>query len=74
LKGLTKGDRIQHALYGTGTVTDVSDQHTVIAFDAEGVRKFVSSIAVFERTEVVAPASASKSRKKAAAVARPKSR
>lgn len=72
MKGLTKGDRIQHALYGTGTVTDVSDQHTVIAFDAEGVRKFVTSLAVFERTEVVAPAS--KSRKKAAAVGRPKAR
>lgn len=38
----TPGDRVLHGQYGDGTVSSVNEYHTVIDFDAHGVRTFSS--------------------------------
>ncbi len=55
MKGFDKGDRVVHAQYGAGTLTDVNEHHTVIDFDEHGIRKFVTSIVILERTAIPAP-------------------
>jgi len=36
--------RIDHAVYGLGTIVDVNERHTTIAFDAAGTRKFITTM------------------------------
>jgi len=36
------GDRVAHLQYGDGTINSVNEYHTVIDFDAHGVRTFSS--------------------------------
>jgi hypothetical protein len=48
-------ERINHSIYGLGTISDVNDLHTVIEFDQNGRKKFVTSIVQLERTTVPAP-------------------
>jgi len=45
-----KGDRVAHATYGSGTVLDVNEQHTVIHFDNAGRRRFATHLVVLEGT------------------------
>ncbi len=44
------GDRVAHGQYGAGTVTELNVYHTVIDFDAHGLRRFVTDRVVLERT------------------------
>ena len=48
-------ERIHHNLYGHGTIRMVDESHTIIDFDVNGRRKFVTSIVTLERSEVAAP-------------------
>jgi hypothetical protein len=48
-------ERINHSIYGLGTISEVNDLHTVIEFDQNGRKKFVTSIVQLERTSVPAP-------------------
>ena len=50
-----KGDRVTQARYGTGTIVEVDDDHTVIDFDEHGVRKFVNRIVTLTRSTEPAP-------------------
>lgn len=72
MKGFTAGDRVLHAQYGTGTLTNVNEFHTVIDFDEHGVRKFVTNLVALERSQVAAPErpAAKTGRKRAAARSR----
>jgi hypothetical protein len=49
------GDRVLQPQYGAGTVTEVSDDRTVIDFDEYGIRKFVSHLVSLTLTERPAP-------------------
>lgn len=49
------GDRVAHGEYGDGTVTRVNEYHTVIDFDAHGVRTFSSPRVVLSATTTIAP-------------------
>jgi hypothetical protein len=49
------GDRVAHGDYGDGTITRVNEFHTVIDFDAHGVRTFSSPRVVLSPTTTVAP-------------------
>jgi len=49
------GDRVAHAQYGDGTVTSVNEYHTVIHFDAHGVRTFVSPRVVLTESHTPPP-------------------
>jgi hypothetical protein len=64
------GHRDAHGDYGPGTITEQDIYHTLIDFDAHGVRRFVTSKVVLERTSVPGPTQAEK--RAAAAAARPK--
>ena len=50
------GDRVVQAQYGTGTILDVNEHHTVIEFDEHGTRRFSTRIVVLESTNTPAPA------------------
>ncbi len=49
-------ERIQHSIYGLGTISEINDLHTVIEFDQNGRKKFITSMVQLEPTEVPAPA------------------
>jgi len=55
MKSFSTGDRVLHFQYGTGTLTDVNQYHTVIDFDEHGIHKFVTNLVALERTEIAAP-------------------
>ena len=61
------GERITHSSYGTGTIREISQAYTVIDFDDNGRRKFLTSMVQLEPTDVPAPPPpARKARSKAA--------
>jgi len=49
------GDRVAHTQYGDGTINSVNEYHTVIDFDAHGVRRFSSPRVVLAATLTPAP-------------------
>jgi hypothetical protein len=51
----TPGDRVAHAQYGDGTVNSMNEYHTVIDFDAHGVRTFSSPRVVLSASSTPAP-------------------
>lgn len=60
------GDRIAHAQYGDGTVSTVNQYHTVIDFDAHGMRTFASERVVLTESTTPAPEKPVRARKSAA--------
>jgi hypothetical protein len=56
MRVFAKGDRVSQLQYGTGTVTEANERHTVIDFDEHGIRTFSTPIVMLERTTVAAPA------------------
>ncbi len=49
-------DRVNHSVYGPGTILQVNERHTTITFDANGTKKFVTSIVQLEQSSTPAPA------------------
>ena len=49
------GDRVSHGAYGDGTITRVNEYHTVIDFDAYGVRTFSSPRVTLTPATTIAP-------------------
>lgn len=45
---LQSGQRVQHALFGTGVTTLCTEMRTTIAFDDHGVKTFVASMLEIE--------------------------
>lgn len=52
---LKTGQYIRHSKYGCGTIVERDDSRTTVDFDTFGVRKFVTSIALFEVAQGEAP-------------------
>jgi hypothetical protein len=48
-------DRIVHFQYGTGTVVAIEPTYTVIDFDQNGRRKFVTTMVQLDPTDTLAP-------------------
>ena len=46
------GARVSQGNYGTGTVLESNEYHTVIDFDEHGVRRFVTTIVDLKTTTV----------------------
>jgi hypothetical protein len=65
----SKGDRVAHGEYGPGTITEQDIYHTLIDFDAHGLRRFVTSKVVLERTSVPGPTPAER---RSAAASKPR--
>jgi hypothetical protein len=51
----TPGDRVAHAQYGDGTINTMNEYHTVIDFDAHGLRTFSSPRVVLSASSTPAP-------------------
>ena len=66
MKAWTKGDRVVQPTYGSGTLVEVNEHHTVIDFDEHGIRRFSTSMVKLERSSTVEPGKPPKrTRKKA---------
>ncbi len=55
MKAWAKGDRVVQATYGTGTLVEVNEHHTVIDFDEGGRRMFSTRLVTLQSTNVAAP-------------------
>ena len=49
------GDRVTHAQYGDGTLVSSNEYHTIIDFDAHGLRTFSSPRVVLTASSTLAP-------------------
>ena len=57
-------DRINHFIYGLGTISEVNERHTTIVFDENGTRKFVTRMVKLEHSNTPAPAKPARPKKK----------
>ena len=48
-------ERVQHSVYGPGTITERDSFRTTIEFDQHGRRKFVTELLRIEHTDTAAP-------------------
>lgn len=48
-------ERVHHFVYGTGTISELNPVHTVIEFDENGRKKFLTSMVRLEHSDVAAP-------------------
>jgi hypothetical protein len=65
--GFAVADRVQHAQYGLGKITEVNARYVTIEFDEAGVKKFIADMVRLKRSDTPAPEKpARKSRAKAA--------
>lgn len=62
MKAWTKGDRVAQPTYGSGTLVEVNEHHTVIDFDEHGRRTFATRLVVLQATNDPAPAKAPRKR------------
>lgn len=69
MKAWAKGDRVVQPTYGSGTLVEVNEHHTVIEFDEHGRKTFATRLVVLQATNEPAPA---KTARKRATKAKPK--
>jgi hypothetical protein len=69
MKAWAKGDRVVQPTYGSGTLVEVNEHHTVIDFDEHGRRVFATRLVTLQATSSPAPA---KTPRKRAVKAKPK--
>jgi hypothetical protein len=50
-----KDDRVSHMRFGPGVVIEVDARYTLIAFDEEGVRKFLTTLVELEPSQLPLP-------------------
>jgi hypothetical protein len=62
-----KGNRVTHTRYGPGTIASTDERYTVVEFDTNGRRTFLTTMVTLEPTSEPAPASAGRSRRRKAA-------
>jgi hypothetical protein len=62
MKAWAKGDRVSQATYGTGTLVEVNEHHTVIDFDEQGRKTFSTRLVVLQSSSEPAPAKAARKR------------
>ena len=63
-KSFAPKDRIEHSVFGTGTIVELDQWHTVIAFDEGGTRKFVTSMVKLAPSDTEPPAKPVRKKKK----------
>lgn len=57
-------DRVDHSVYGAGTIVSVDARLTTISFDEAGTKKFMTSMVELSPSEVPAPAKPVRRKKK----------
>jgi hypothetical protein len=58
-------DRVDHSVFGLGTLIEIDERRTTIAFDESGTRKFVTDMVELEPSDTPAPVKAPGKRKTA---------
>ena len=66
-------DRIDHSVFGTGTIVDVDPRHTTIDFDEVGTKKFMTEMVQLKSSDTPAPEKPVR-KKKAKTAAKPKAK
>ena len=56
-------NRIEHAAFGLGTIVEIDDRYTTIAFDESGTRKFMTSMIELAHSDVPRPANRRRTKK-----------
>ena len=54
-RAAVKKRRVEHDVFGLGTVVDVDERFTTIKFDEAGTRKFVTSMVQLEDSDIPRP-------------------
>lgn len=62
MKNWAKGDRVVQPTYGTGTLVEVNEHHTVIEFDEHGRRTFSTRLVTLQSSSEPAPAKSARKR------------
>lgn len=62
----TANNRVDHSVFGTGTIVEANERHTTIAFDNAGTKKFMTSMVKLAPSDTPAPEKPAPKRKKAA--------
>ena len=57
-KNWAKGDRVEQANYGKGTILEYNEHHVVIEFDEHGKKTFATRLVQLQTTSEPAPAKA----------------
>ena len=55
MKAWAKGDRVVQPTYGTGTLVEVNEHHTVIDFDEHGRKTFATRLVTLQASNEPAP-------------------
>jgi hypothetical protein len=55
MKNWSKGDRVSQPTYGSGTLVEVNEHHTVIDFDEGGRKTFKTSLVALQASSEPAP-------------------
>ena len=55
-RDLSPKTRIDHAVFGLGTILDSNERYTTIAFDEHGTRKFLTDMVKFDPSDAPPPA------------------
>jgi hypothetical protein len=55
MRTLRKYDRVSHTRFGPGVIIQVDARYTVIEFDEQGPRKFVTTLVRLERSDLPLP-------------------
>lgn len=66
-------DRIDHSVFGTGTIVDVDPRHTTIDFDEVGTKKFMTDMVQLKSSDTLAPEKPVR-KKKAKTASKPKAK
>ena len=55
MKNWSKGDRVSQPTYGSGTLVEVNEHHTVIDFDEGGRKTFATRLVALQASSEPAP-------------------
>jgi len=55
MRSFRKDDRVSHTRFGLGVVIEVDAHYTLIEYDEEGMRKFLTTLVQLERSELPLP-------------------
>jgi len=64
LAGFSTNSRVDHSVYGVGTILDLNERYTTIAFDVAGTKKFVTAMVQLVRSDTLAPEKPVRKKKK----------
>ena len=65
MRSFRKNDRVSHTRFGPGVVIEVDARYTLVEFDEDGVRKFLTTLVQLERSELPLPAKRAPVRRRA---------